>query len=362
MTRALTQKEGFSPMRRIVPIFAILTLLMGLVAAQVTATVSTVGTWTMDPPQTFTDSSVPTTTTSYKAAVRGAVNADGTSNFSAKKGVVPVQFDLLAAPATTTATTRTYAPPVWESVQSTGTYSVADLSLDPATVVTFNDITNLSATYLFTEGTCHGGSLRWTLDLVHDGVIQSVHVYYGDPNQASAGQECSINSGSGQNLITTSTVANRFEMAGFGLAPVYNSYATTQGIVGNDRVLAVRLVLDSGWGGTQRADVSNITVNNNTFVPKTTEVLASTTITGDYAKTCALPDARLTWSKNGGASGSVNEKTSIQKKDSGEFFRQVDCKYIYNLSVSSLSGAGRYSVNVNIGGMNVHAPGIFGLR
>lgn len=349
-------------MRRIVPIFAILTLLMGLVAAQVTATVSTVGTWTMDPPQTFTDSSVTTTTTSYKAAVRGAVNADGTSNFSAKKGVVPVQFDLLAAPATTTATTRTYAPPVWESVQSTGTYSVADLSLDPATVVTFNDITNLSATYLFTEGTCHGGSLRWTLDLVHDGVIQSVHVYYGDPNQASAGQECSINSGSGQNLITTSTVANRFEMAGFGPAPVYNSYATTQGIVGNDRVLAVRLVLDSGWGGTQRADVSNITVNNNTFVPKTTEVLASTTVTGDYAKTCALPDARLTWSKNGGASGSVNEKTSIQKKDSGEFFRQVDCKYIYNLSVSSLSGAGRYSVNVNIGGMNVPAPGIFDLR
>jgi hypothetical protein len=337
---------------------------MGLVAAQVTATttVPTQGTWDMYPPQTFTDSSVTTTTTSYRAAVRGAVNADGTSNFSAKKGVVAVQFDLLAAPSTTTATTRTYAPPVWESVQGTGSVSFADLSLDPNTTVTFNDIANLSAVYEFTEGTCHDGSLRWTLDLVHDGVIQQVHVYYGDPNQAPAGQECSINSGSGQNLITTSTIANRFEMQGFGPAPVYNSYATTQSVVGNDRVLAVRLVLDSGWGGTQRANVSNITVNNNTFVPKTTEVLASTTVTGDYAKTCDLPDARLTWSKNGGASGTVNEETSIQPKDSGEFFRQVDCKYIYNLSVSSLSGAGRYNVNVNIGGTNVPLPAIFDLK
>jgi hypothetical protein len=153
-----------------------------------------------------------------------------------------------------------------------------------------------------------------------------------------------------------------FPDAGIRACPGVQLVRNTQGIVGSDRVLAVRLVLDSGWGGTQRADVSNITVNNNTFVPKTTEVLASTTVTGDYAKTCALPDARLTWSKNGGASGSVNEKTSIQKKDSGEFFRQIDCKYIYNLSVSSLSGAGRYSVNVNIGGMNVPAPGIFDLR
>lgn len=349
-------------MRRIVPILAILSLLMGLVAAQVTATVPTQGTWTMDPPQTFTDSSVTTTTTSYKAAVRGAINADGTSNFSAKKGVVAVQFDLLAAPATTTTTTRTYAPPVWESVQSTGSYSVADLSLDPNTTVTFNDITNLSANYLFTEGTCHGGSLRWTLDVVHEGRIRSVHVYYGDPNQAPAGQECSTNSGSEQNLLMNSTVENRFQMQGFGPAQVYNSYETTQKIVGGDRVLAVRLVLDSGWGGTQRANVSDIKVNNNTFVPKTTEVLASTTVTGDYAKTCNLPDAKLTWSKNGGASGSVNEETSIQPKDSGEFFRQVDCKYIYNLSVSSLSGAGRYSVNVNIGGMNVQDPAIFDLR
>src|SRR4051794_38303908 len=82
------------------------------------ATTTTPGTWSFFPPQTFTDSSTTTTApgpTAYKTAVRPPVNADGSSNFSAKRGVIPVQFDLLAAPTTvtTTTTTRTYAPPVW---------------------------------------------------------------------------------------------------------------------------------------------------------------------------------------------------------------------------------------------------------
>ncbi len=44
------------------------------------------------------------------------------------------------------------------------------------------------------------------------------------------------------------------------------------------------------------------------------------------------------------------------------YFRQVDCKYIYNLDVSSLSGQGTYRVYARINGMNLSDPATFDLR
>jgi hypothetical protein len=62
------------------------------------------------------------------------------------------------------------------------------------------------------------------------------------------------------------------------------------------------------------------------------------------------------------ATGAVNEAQSVQPKDDGTYYRQVDSKYIYNLSVSSLTGAGTYYVWVNIGGTNLLSPAVFDLR
>jgi hypothetical protein len=42
---------------------------------------------------------------------------------------------------------------------------------------------------------------------------------------------------------------------------------------------------------------------------------------------------------DGSPTGAVNEPVSIQPKDTDGFFRIVDCKYMYNLATSSLSGA-----------------------
>ena len=39
------------------------------------------------------------------ACMRSPINADGTSNFPKRRGVIPVQFDLMAAPSTTRTTT-----------------------------------------------------------------------------------------------------------------------------------------------------------------------------------------------------------------------------------------------------------------
>jgi hypothetical protein len=295
--------------------------------------------------------------------VRPPINADGSSNWPAKRGVIPVQFDLLAAPTTTTTTTRTYNPPVWESLNSPFTWSAAGLTLSPT--LTFNQITNLSATYLFTTGDCYGGSLRWDVYVIHNGVPQVVEVYYGTPG-GSGDHGCSgTNSGSTQNLITTGITPDRFEMlGGWGVGPEYTTYAdavaSTNG--GTDVVTGVQLTLDSGWLSDQKANVSNVTVNDNTWVPKTTEDTTST-VTGDFAKTCVLPNAEIRWAKNDGTpTGGINEDFSVQPKDTGQFYRQVDCKYIYNLDVSKLSGPGTYTVWVLIGGVYLQVPATFDLR
>jgi hypothetical protein len=272
-----------------------------------------------------------------------------------------VQFDLLAAPTTTTTTTKTYDPPEWKSLQADGSVTYAGLCLTsgcggPGTL-TFNDITNLSADYLFTTGDCFGGSLRW--DVFLDDPVGVVHIYYGNPNGPD--QSCSgANSGSGQNLITTGVSANRFEIGNTG---VYSTYAAAQAAVGPTPVTGAQLTLDSGWHSDQRVEVSNVTVNDNTWVPLTTESTTSTSVSGPYAKTCALPAAELRWAKNDATPvGAINEAASIQPKDTGQYYRQVDCKYIYNLDVSSLGGQGTYTVWVRINGVNIPTPATFDLR
>jgi hypothetical protein len=355
-------------MRRLLTLFATAALLGGVMVAPVFAATTT-GTWYSYPPQTFSTSVEVTQGFTYETAVRPPINTDGSSNWPAKRGVIPVQFDLLATPTTTTKTTKTYDPPVWESLQGVAdSVSYAGIVISPK--LTFNDIDNLSATYNFTTGDCWAGSLRWTLRVNVDGVNQILHVYYGNPNGVPVppGQSCSgVNSGSGQNLITTSLSDNRFEMqGGWGVpGPLYTTYAdvlaSTHG--GTDIVDVAQLTLDSGFAGDQRAEVSLVTVNDNTWVPKTTETTTTITVDGPSAKTCTLPAAELRWAKNDATpTGAINEGESIQPKDTGQFYRQVDCKYIYNLDVSSLSGTGTYTVWARIDGVNVQVPATFDLR
>jgi hypothetical protein len=380
-------KPFFRPKKGLSALAGVVTLLLaGLLVVPANAATTT-GTWYFHPAQTFTT----TTTTAagppmYKSAVRAPINADGSSNWPAKRGVILVQFDLLAAPTTTTTTTKTYDPPVWKSVQGERVYTFAQLCLQKnllgagtcpdapsSPALAFNDIQNLRADYLFTVGDCFGGSLRWDVYVQHGANIETVEVYYGNPNGVPdpPGQSCSgASTETGKNLMSQvdpTLPVNRFEMqGGWGVpGPVYTTYADAVASTnaGTDKVVAVQLTLDSGWKGDQRADVSNVTVNDNTWVPKTTETTTTTTVSGDYAKTCTLPAAELRWAKNDATpTGAINEAESIQPKDTGQYYRQVDCKYIYNLDVSSLNGQGTYTVWVRIGGQNIQVPATFDLR
>lgn len=329
----------------------------------------TLGNWTLYPAQTDKTSTSIVTSTAYRAAVQQPINADGTSSWPAKRGVIPVQFSLSTATKTETTTTETVGPVVFQSILSDGadsnpatTNDYSYLSFAPSGSLTFNGITNLQAGYAFTQGNCAGGALRWSVNVnLFGGGTGSVFIYYGDePNTT----DCTTNSQSGTNMIGLSDL--RYDTSQVG-GTFYDTYAHAQALVGTDTVNSASLVLDGGWtaNGDQVVTLGTVTVNDNTFVPETPGTTTTTQTTyGTFAPTCTLPAAKIAVVKTSGANpGPVDETLAAQAKDTGGMFRQVDCKYIYNLdAVSSLSGVGSYSVYVNIGGQNVDVPGIFGLR
>ena len=301
------------------------------------------GTWELYPAQSNT----------YATTVQQPINADNTSNFKSNgKAVIPVKFSLSTA----------LGPAIFQSIGSDNVtendYSFA--SFTPTSTLLFSQITNLSAVYVFTEGDCHGGSLRWQ---VRTSATQAIYIYYGtDPNFGNGGiGGCTGGSvggadQTGLNLLTQAGL--RFDLTQYG-GPFYGNYADALAYTGNGTmpVLRASLVLDSGWQyaplGDQRLILTNATVNTNTFAPSTS----------GGASTCDLPPATLQIVKlSGDFSGGVNEPISIQPNDDNSQFRIVDCKYMYNLATSSLSGPGRYQVTAVINGTPAGGSAFFDLR
>src|SRR2546423_1484851 len=110
---------------------------------------------TIVPPQ-GTWAAYPEPVVLYQTQVQQPINADGSSNFKFNgKSVIPVKFAL----------SKGTGPFLFESIFSNA--SSADdfsfLNWQSSTALTFANITKLSAVYLFTDGDCAAGSLRWTV-------------------------------------------------------------------------------------------------------------------------------------------------------------------------------------------------------
>jgi hypothetical protein len=330
-------------------------------AVPVAASGATTGSWSAYPGQS----------TIYQTQVQQPINADGSSVFSNDtKSVIPVKFALLSG----------LGPFAFESIYkdntsaddgggTCGTGSGADhandcsfLSFTPAAATTFDQITNLVANYTFTLGDCHGGSLRWS---VRTSPTQSVFIYYGNPpafgNSGLQGCTSSANGGvnqSGTNMIGLSDM--RYDTSQYVGGTFYDTYAHARTLVGTTPIIRASLVLDSGWqgvagSGDQRLTLDSATVNDNTFTPA-----AATPLT----KTCKLPPAAIKVTKTSGTPplGLVNEPISVQPADTNGQFRIVDCKYMYNLAVSSLSGPGTYKVEAVINNQTADGAAYFSLK
>lgn len=345
-------------MKRSLTILAGAALLVGLVASPVAALdPTTAGTWIQ----------YPTGATEYQAEVQQPINTTNTSNWSSKsKGAIPVMFKLSSR----------VGPAAFESIGSDANVlnDYAYLSFTPDNAaMTFSDIYNLSATYVWDLGDCHGGSLRWSVRVdsngngvydpqiaLNDGGDAAVFIYYGllnslgnDGVSGCGGDQPTGIDQSGLNMIGQPDL--RYDITQFG-GPFYGSYA--QAVVATDsfRVWRASLVLDSGWqyaslGDQRLAPGTTATVDDNsrTFISSAGSA---------FGATCTLPTATIEVSKNDPVvSGDVNE-VAVQSSlaDDGNFFRVVDCKYQYILSIPSLQGAGTYEVQIWIDGVRVPTP------
>jgi hypothetical protein len=143
-----------------------------------------------------------------------------------------------------------------------------------------------------------------------------------------------------------------------GLVPVSN----TQVLIGNTAIQRASLVLDSGWqnapNGDQRLTLTSATIETSSF---TETFVPSPTTT--FTSTCPTEPASILVTKTDGIpAGDVNEPLTIQPQDNNGIFRIVDCKSMYNLATSSLSGVGTYTVYAKINGVTASNPAVFDLR
>lgn len=323
-------------MRRSLTVMATAAMLAGLLASPVSA--ATPGTWEQ----------YPTGAVEFQAEIQQPINTANTSNWNAKsKGAIPVMFKLSSR----------VGPAAFESIGSDTTlvndYAYASFTPDASSPLTFNQIVTLKTDYAFTLGDCHGGSLRWS---IRTSPTQSLFIYYGAYPQFGNGgvNGCTPTSTlgvnqSGVNMINQPDL--RYDTSQYVPGTQYNSYAAAQAIMGDLPIIHATLVIDSGWGGDQRLNVSNTTVNDSVY-----QFVSSGG--GAFAPTCDLPAATIEVSKNDPvASGDVNE-AAVQSSlaDDGNAFRVVDCKYQYILSIPSLDGKGTFEVQIWIDGTRVPTP------
>jgi hypothetical protein len=299
------------------------------------------GTWEAYPGQGAT----------YQTSVQQPINADGSSNFKANgKVVIPVKFGLASGSGSF----------VFESIGSnqstTDDYSY--VSFTPSSPLTLSEITELSAVYTFTKGDCHGGSLRWQ---VRTDSGHALFIYYGTAPQFGNGGAggCTAASGDGQtgsNLITLPDL--RYDTSQYAGGTFYDTYAHALTLMGGFPIVRASLILDSGWGGDQQLTLTSATLKTagytETFTPSPS---------GSLTATCPTQPASIVVTKTDAIpTGAVNEPETIQPQDNDGLFRIVDCKYMYNLATSSLSGVGTYSVYAKINGVTASGPAVFDLK
>jgi hypothetical protein len=330
----------------------------------------------------------------YNSQIRQPINPDNTSTWPAKRGVIPVQFNLTASPTTETATTTTTTTAVTKipSFQSIGSDSDSNndwsaLTHVPPAGTTVKDIENLSANFAYTDGgESHGGSLRWQINLTNG---KAINVYYGE-TASWTGQ-----SGSGVDLADATD--DRIEtMALNGV--FYNTWEAVKADFGTLEVGSVALTVDSGWqnapNGDQRINLFSATVNGSTkalqnsyqgapdiidpLYPSSTTYPAwvpgpslVTTTTGAWVPGPAGTPVQtneppafikvVKVNKDGTPIDTIEQLSSAQGDTDGKF-RQIDGKYMYNLKAETL-GSGNFYVYMVIDDVQVmNNPGVFELR
>ena len=280
------------------------------------------------------------TSTAYQAQIQQPINADGSSVWSAKKGVIPVQFTLQQATATTTTTTTTDAvyPDTLESDIGATYPSVGDygaLSFTPPAGTTLAGITNLTADFTWQTGNNHQGSMRWSI-VTSAGTF---YVYYGDTSSSFQ----SGTGGTGANMTQATDARVETPELGPGTYVTWSDLINgTNGVNASDAAATVSeidLVVDAGYGGTQKVHLSDVFINSSEYVPGTVTGSSTSTTTDGPWTTTTTPSMYIDIAKGSSSDpGTVDETTYTGVGDTSGQFAVVDSKYKYNLSNNLTAG------------------------
>ena len=129
-------------------------------------------------------------------------------------------------------------------------------------VTTLATLENLSTDYMFTAGSCGGGSPRFQINVSTSTGTKNIFVYIGTPpNYTGCPQNAWTNTG---DLLTPTSLVDTSQLGG----TFYDTWANALANYGTFTVTGIQLVADGGWavvGGTQTVQVDNVMINGTTF-------------------------------------------------------------------------------------------------
>jgi hypothetical protein len=147
-------------------------------------------------------------------------------------------------------------------LSSIGLLTSGGINFDESTVTppvtTLSTLQNLSTDYMFTAGSCGGGSPRFQINI--DGA--NIFVYIGPPpNYTACPAGVWLNTG---DLLEAALFVDTSQLPG---GTFYDTWASALLKYGTHTVTGIQLVADGGWavGGTQTVQVDNVTINTTTF-------------------------------------------------------------------------------------------------
>ena len=148
------------------------------------------------------------------------------------------------------------------SVATISSLTYSGINFDIPAGTTFSDLQNLSTDYMFTAGSCGGGSPRFQLNLTNGTSSGSIFVYIGPPpNYTGCPQNVWLNTG---NLASAANLVDTGQLPG---GTFYDPYASAQVKYGSYAVTGIQLVADGGWavGSVQTALADNVMINASTY-------------------------------------------------------------------------------------------------
>ncbi len=143
-------------------------------------------------------------------------------------------------------------------LSSIGTTTFSGIDFDTPTAMTLNQLLNLSTDYMFTAGSCGGGSPRFQINI--DGF--NIQVYIGpSPNYTGCLPNVWGNTG---DLLEATLFVDTSQLPG---GTFYDTWAAALLKYGTHAVTGIQLVADGGWavGGTQTVQVDNVVINTTTY-------------------------------------------------------------------------------------------------